>query len=109
MYLEMAEKDRLNLLNPPEMTPVHFEEALPYAFALGVEHVWSTKFKSILEDAQYRPDWNRGAPIYMSNSFGRSFNENVSGSATRPSESGSGSGGGGFSGGGGGGGGVGGW
>jgi len=109
MYLEMAEKDRLNLLNPPEMTPVHFEEALPYAFALGVEHVWSTKFKRILEDAQYRPDWNRGTPIYMSNSFGRSFNENVSGSATKPSESGSGSGGGGFSGGGGGGGGVGGW
>ncbi|MBT8221492.1 MAG: DUF2207 domain-containing protein, partial [Bacteroidia bacterium] len=33
MYLQMAEKDRLNLLNPPEMTPEHFVAALPYAFA----------------------------------------------------------------------------
>ena len=44
MYLEMAEKDRLRLLNPPERTPEHFEAMLPYAFALGVEHQWTENF-----------------------------------------------------------------
>ncbi|NND06734.1 MAG: DUF2207 domain-containing protein, partial [Saprospiraceae bacterium] len=110
MYLELAEKDRLRLLNPPEMTPDHFEEVLPYAFALGVEHTWTTKFKSVLEQSQYRPNWNNSTNmIYFSSHFGRDFSESVSTAATKPSDSGSGSGGGGFSGGGGGGGGVGGW
>ncbi len=110
MYLEMTEKDRLNLLNPPEMTPEHFESILPFAFALGVEHKWSEKFKDILEKAQYRPEWhNSTSPVYFSNHFGRNFSKNVSAAATKPTQSGSGSGGGGFSGGGGGGGGVGGW
>ncbi|NND32343.1 MAG: DUF2207 domain-containing protein [Saprospiraceae bacterium] len=111
MYLEMAEKDRLNLLNPPELTPSHFEEALPYAFALGVEHKWSDKFKNILEAAKYRPDWNNSSnPTLFIHSFGRDFSSSVSSASTQPQQSGGGgSGGGGFSGGGGGGGGVGGW
>jgi uncharacterized membrane protein len=111
MYLEMAEKDRLNLLNPPELTPEHFEEVLPFAFALGVEHQWSNKFKKILESAQYRPQWNNSSsPVYFSDHFSKSFATNLTGSATKPQQSGGGgSGGGGFSGGGGGGGGVGGW
>ena len=110
MYLEMAEKDRLRLLNPPDMTPEHFEAILPYAFALGVEHTWSEKFKTILDQMQYQPKWHNSAnAIYFSTHFGNSFERSVSGAATKPSSSGSGSGGGGFSGGGGGGGGVGGW
>ncbi len=110
MYLELTEKDRLNLFNPPEMTPEHFEKELPYAFALGVEHKWSEKFENILKQAQYQPRWhNSRSPVYFSNHFGRDFSKNLSSAATKPSKSGSGSGGGGFSGGGGGGGGVGGW
>ncbi len=110
MYLEMAEKERLRLLNPPEMTPSHFEAILPYAFALGVEHQWTKKFESILEKAQYRPQWhNSSSPIYFSDNFGNDFSKSVSSAATKPSDKGSGSGGGGFAGGGGGGGGVGGW
>jgi uncharacterized membrane protein len=110
MYLQLAEKERLRLLNPPEMTPDHFEKVLPYAFALGVEHQWTEKFKNILQQANYRPQWNNSAtPLYFSDHFGRDFSQSVSGAATKPSDSGSGSGGGGFSGGGGGGGGVGGW
>ncbi|MDO9071095.1 MAG: DUF2207 domain-containing protein, partial [Deltaproteobacteria bacterium] len=31
LYLSVAEKDRLNLLNPPEKTPALFERYLPYA------------------------------------------------------------------------------
>ena len=110
MYLELAEKERLRLLNPPEMTPAHFEAILPYAFALGVEHQWIGKFDKILQQAEYKPSWhNSPSPLYFSDHFGRSFTQSVSSAATKPSSGGSGSGGGGFSGGGGGGGGVGGW
>jgi uncharacterized membrane protein YgcG len=114
MYLEMAEKDRLRLLNPPEKTPEVFEQALPYAFALGVEHKWAEQFKDILEQAQYQPQWTNTHPIYFSNHFGNDFSKTLMSSATDPARDGggggfSGSGGGGFSGGGGGGGGVGGW
>ena len=114
MYLEMAEKERLRLLNPPERTPEVFEQALPYAFALGVEHKWAENFKDILEQMQYQPQWTNTHPIYFSNHFGSSFSKTLMSSATEPSKDGSGggfsgSGGGGFSGGGGGGGGVGGW
>ncbi len=110
MYLGLAEKHRLRLLNPPEMTPEHFESILPFAFALGVEHEWTGKFKQILEQAQYQPQWNNSPNmIYFSNHFGRDFSESISTATTQPSDGGSGSGGGGFSGGGGGGGGVGGW
>jgi uncharacterized membrane protein YgcG len=110
MYLELAEKDRLNLLNPPDMTPTHFEAMLPFAFALGVEHEWTEKFKSILEKMNYTPHWNNSrSMIYFSNNFGKDFGRSFAGTSVPPSKSGSGSGGGGFSGGGGGGGGVGGW
>lgn len=109
-YLSLAEKDRLNLLNPPDMTPTHFEAMLPYAFALGVEHTWTQKFKSILDQMGYAPHWNNSrSMVYFSNNFGKDFGQSFAGAATPPSQSGSGSGGGGFSGGGGGGGGVGGW
>ena len=114
MYLEMAEKDRMNLLNPPDRTPEHFEAMLPYAFALGVEHKWSAIFKSILEQAAYQPSWSNNRHIYTTHNFSTSFSDSMVRSATPPPENsgggfGGGSGGGGFSGGGGGGGGVGGW
>jgi uncharacterized membrane protein len=114
MYLKMAEKDRLRLLNPPEKTPEVFESALPYAFALGVEHQWTEQFKNILDDAQYRPEWTNSHPVYFGYNFGNSFSSTVNSSALDPAKDGggggfSGSGGGGFSGGGGGGGGGGSW
>ncbi|MDX1586214.1 MAG: DUF2207 domain-containing protein [Balneolaceae bacterium] len=110
MYLELAEKERLALLNPPDMTPSHFEAMLPFAFALGVEHTWTEKFKSILDRMNYAPRWtNSTSMMYFSSHFGQDFGRSFAGAATPPSKSGSGSGGGGFSGGGGGGGGVGGW
>ena len=114
MYLEMAEKDRMQLLNPPERTPEVFEAALPYAFALGVEHEWTKYFKKILDETQYRPEWTNSHPVYFGNNFGRNFSSTVNSSALDPAKDGggggfSGSGGGGFSGGGGGGGGGGSW
>lgn len=115
MYLEMAEKDRMNLLNPPDRTPQHFEAMLPYAFALGVEHKWSSIFKSILEAAAYQPNWSNNRNIYTTHHFSSNFGNSMVQSSTPPPPKnggggfGGGSGGGGFSGGGGGGGGVGGW
>ena len=115
MYLEMAEKDRINLLNPPDRTPEHFEAMLPYAFALGIEHKWSALFESILAAAAYNPNWTNDRGVYTNTYFATSFGRSMSNSATPPPPEnggggfGGGSGGGGFSGGGGGGGSVGGW
>ena len=119
MYLSVAEKDRLNLLNPPERTPELFERYLPYAFALGVEQKWSEQFADVFKHLEateqaYRPawysgsDWSSGRPAHFAAAMGGSFAYAISSSATPPGSS-SGGGGGGSSGGGGGGGGGGGW
>jgi uncharacterized membrane protein YgcG len=118
-YLEVAEKDELNLRNPPEKTPQLFEMYLPYALALGVDQAWAEKFASVLAAVRgpngqgYQPGWYSGnwssSRITAStNSLSSGLNSAVTSSVTPPGSS-SGSGGGGFSGGGGGGGGGGGW
>ena len=55
LYLSVAEKDRLNLANPPELTPALFEQFLPYALALGVEQKWSEQFSRPPDDRRHRP------------------------------------------------------
>lgn len=124
-YLEVAEKDELNLRNPPEKTPELFERYLPFALALGVDQEWTERFASVLAAIQepdgggYRPGWYAGS--WNSRSYASSINKisgGLSSSISRslsPPGSTSGSsggfsgGGGGSSGGGGGGGGGGGW
>jgi uncharacterized membrane protein YgcG len=119
LYLSVAEKDRLNLLNPPEKTPALFEKYLPYALALDVENAWSEQFAEVLakagtETQPYSPIWYSGSSWDSSrtssftDSLGSSFAGAISSSSTAPGSS-SGSGGGGSSGGGGGGGGGSGW
>ena len=116
-YLDVAEKDELNLRNPPDKTPQLFERYLPYALALDVDQRWTEKFAAVLgsirgdggaadQPGWYSGDWNGVSS--MSSNLSGSFNSAVSRSASPPGSS-SGSGGGGFSGGGGGGGGGGGW
>jgi uncharacterized protein (TIGR04222 family) len=118
-YLEIAEKDELNLRNPPERTPALFEAYLPFALALGVDQAWSEKFAAVLakahgpDDGGYHPGWYSGNwstsnLLSSTNSLSSGLNSAVSSSLAAPGSS-SGSGGGGFSGGGGGGGGGGGW
>jgi len=118
-YLEIAEKDELNLRNPPEKTPALFETYLPYALALGVDQAWAERFASVLaairgpDGGGYQPGWYSGTwnPSRLSSStigLSSGLSSAVSSSVTPPGSS-SGSGGGGFSGGGGGGGGGGGW
>ena len=106
MYLNMTEKERLELLNPPSKTPEHFEAMLPFAFATGVAHRWSETFKGVLEAASYEPRWSNNPHFYNHHGFASDFGRSMVQSSTPSS---SGSGGGGFSGGGGGGGGGGGW
>jgi uncharacterized protein (TIGR04222 family) len=117
-YLDIAEKDEMNLRNPPEKTPALFERYLPFALALGVEQNWSERFAGVLAGAAagtaaYQPTWYSGAwnsfdAGHASAAVSKSLTSAISSSATPPGSS-SGSGGGGFSGGGGGGGGGGGW
>jgi uncharacterized membrane protein len=118
-YLEVAEKDEMNLRNPPEKTPQLFEAYLPFALALGVEQVWAEKFAAVLgairgpRGGGYQPSWYSGA--WDSSRIGSNIGSVSSGlgsaisSSVTPPGSSSGGGGGGFSGGGGGGGGGGGW
>jgi uncharacterized membrane protein len=118
-YLEIAEKDELNLLNPPEKTPQLFEAFLPFALAMGVEQHWGERFSAVfahLHDAgktAYNPAWYSGSlnsfemGSTISNLTGN-LGTAITSSVTPPGSS-SGGGGGGFSGGGGGGGGGGGW
>jgi uncharacterized membrane protein len=118
-YLEIAEKDELNLRNPPEKTPALFEKYLPFALALGVEQKWSERFARILAElrapdgspyhpAWYHGSWNNLNSGLSASTLASSLGGAISSSVSAPGSS-SGSGGGGSSGGGGGGGGGGGW
>ena len=118
-YMEIAEKDEMNLRNPPDKTPLLFEKYLPFALAMGVEQQWAERFTKVFAnlrgsiDAGYQPAWYNGSwnSLDLSSITGHissGLGSAISSSATPPGSS-SGSSGGGFSGGGGGGGGVGGW
>jgi uncharacterized membrane protein YgcG len=118
-YFLAVERDPMQRLSEPEVTPELFEKYLPYAVALGVEKAWSSRFAAALAQAgkpqaDYAPNWyvgsNFGAlgPTGFASSLGSSLSSAVA-SASSPPGSSSGGGGGGSSGGGGGGGGGGGW
>jgi len=121
MFLTTAEKDRLEVLHPPHVTPEIFEKFLPYAIALDAENAWSRKFEAEAEAAgeaaqktPYAPHWYSGASFNrlggtgFASSIGAAVAGATAAAATAPGRS-SGFGGGGSSGGGGGGGGGGGW
>jgi uncharacterized membrane protein YgcG len=125
LYLDTAEKERLNITNEPPMTVERFERILPYAVALGVEKPWTEHFEAELARNAvgdvagdgYSPRWYRGASgtSFAPAELVRSVSSTASAMsaamvAAQPStSSSSGFGGGGRSGGGGGGGGGGGW
>ncbi len=121
LYLEVAEKDRLKMLQSPDAPyatpssePVKtielFEKLLPFAIVLGVENEWAKKFEGIFVDPPdwYSGNWSTFNAVYFASSVG----DSVAAMGTTfapPSNSGSSGFSGGFSGGGGGGGGGGGW
>jgi hypothetical protein len=122
LYLDTAEKNRLNIDREPPLTVERFEAILPYAIALGVEKPWSEHFEAELarnaagNDRSYAPSFYSSRDGgFSTGSLSRGITAASSGMAAamvaaQPVQaSSSGSGGGGFSGGGGGGGGGGGW
>ncbi len=131
MYMETAEKNRLNYVDKgePAMSVSRFESILPFAIAMGVEKPWSDRFEAdLMRNAvagatagSYSPGWYSGSSWSTGGSsgdFSKSFSSIATGMsaamiAAQPSTSSgsgfSGGGGGGSSGGGGGGGGGGGW
>jgi len=126
MYLNTAEKNRLNLAGEPPMTVNRFESILPFAIALGVEKPWASKFNAALAagavagvaGAYYAPAWYSGGNFssdnISSNIAAISTGMSAAMASSVPQSSSSsgfsgGGGGGGSSGGGGGGGGGGGW
>ncbi len=95
LYLSVAEKERLNLLNPPEKTPALFEKYLPFALALDVENAWSEQFAEVLaragtETQPYSPVWYSGSSwdsfhtSRFTNSLGSSFAGAISSSSSAP-------------------------
>jgi uncharacterized membrane protein YgcG len=123
LYLDVAEKDELQLKHPPDKTPELFERLLPYAMAMDVEQRWAERFTRVFarlsaESQAYNPHWYRGSHFDTQDlggfaaSLGGHMSSTISSSSSAPgSSSGSSAGGGssGSSGGGGGGGGGGGW
>ncbi len=129
LFLTVAEKDRLNFHNPPDVTPEVFETYLPFAIALDVENEWGEQFDLALTrvgggttyQGAYEPTWFHSdyhvwpSPQAFASDFAPTFGGSVVNSLTPPSATrgaglgGGGFSGGGFSGGGGGGGGGGGW
>jgi uncharacterized membrane protein YgcG len=122
LYLGFAEKERMAVLHPPDMTPEIYERYLPYALALDVENKWSEQFATALatpgqQYQDYQPRWYSGRPwrsdsgsIDLGTRMAAALPVAIAAAATAPgSGSSGGSSGGGSSGGGGGGGGGGGW
>ncbi len=109
MFMTTAEKDRLEMMNPPAETPQLFETLLPYAYALDAADTWANRFEKVLAAAQYTPSWYRGDMNTFTTAAGiAAFASGLSGAVSTGTRS-SGSGGSGSSGGGGGGGGGRGW
>jgi uncharacterized membrane protein YgcG len=122
MYLNTAEKNRLNLEGEPPLSISRFEGLLPFAIALGVEKPWSDRFAAALAagavvgaSGVYSPIWYSGHS-FSSNSISNSvaalsssMSAAMAASIPQSSSSSGFSSSGGGSGGGGGGGGGGGW
>ena len=114
LYIGMAEKDRLDAMNPPEQSLEHYQELLPYAVALDLEDAWGARFASVLEahaasmEQTARPDFWTAANASALSSMASSSAASHAASEAASSHSSFGGGGGGGAGSGGGGGGGGG-
>ena len=125
MYMEMAEADRLKMLQSVKgADTTHegvvrlYEKLLPYAILFKLEESWLKELSRYYEfDDVVQPAWYIGVGAFSARDFSaamisasQSVSSTIAHSTTSASSSGSsGFGGGGFSGGGGGGGGGGGW
>ncbi len=119
MFIETAEKDRLEKLGGPGMSVPLYEKLLPWAMALRLEKPWTHAFEQWLASAAaagagaaaaYHPAWYGGqGGIGDIGNIGDSIGQSLGEAMPSQSASGFGGGAGGGVGGGGGGGGGGGW
>ena len=124
MYIKVAEKDRLKMLQSPEGAqkvelkdpndPAQlvklYERVLPYAILFGQEKEWTKQIGEYYASMNSSPDWYSGRAAFNAAAFSTAMTSfSSSASASSAASSSGGTGGGGFSGGGGGGGGGGGW
>jgi uncharacterized membrane protein len=65
-FLNLTEKDKLELINAPELQPEMFEKFLPYAMVLGVEDKWVQRFENIYNTV---PKWYEDATVTSFNSY----------------------------------------
>jgi len=116
LYLNVAESDDIELSGAPKFNSGLYQQFLPFAIALGVDHAWSQKLQQAMSaglvDANYRPEGLIYSQRYddisqFSDTLSSDFSSAISAAATAPGSSSGFSGG--SSGGGGGGGGGGGW
>jgi len=114
MYINTAEKHRIEFHNDPKKYMGIFETLLPYAIIFGLEKKWMKEFEDLYTES---PDWYKGDISTFNTYHLMNSLSGISKGITTPafetgggfSSGGSGFGGGGFSGGGGGGGGGGSW
>ncbi len=110
LYLQIAEKNRLDFHNAPEKSPELFEKLLPFAMVLGVSTAWAKEFEGIYTQP---PSWYAGGvyPVFSPTAFADEIDSFSAAAAAiaAPTNGSGGAGGGGFSGGGFGGGGGGSW
>lgn len=57
MYINTAEKHRLEAINAPDDTAAQYEAILPYAIALGCADAWEKRYAPILAELNYLPSW----------------------------------------------------
>jgi len=116
LYLKVAEEDEIERSGQPEFNADIYQQFLPFAFALGVDHAWSQRLQHAISaglvEADYYPTGLMHSHQYndigeMSDALSSGLDNAISSASTPPGSSSGSSGG--SSGGGGGGGGGGGW
>lgn len=98
MFINVAKDDDFK-----DKTPEMFDKYFAYAYVLGLENKWASKFEDILKQADYIPTWCStymfddgvfNCPAFTS-SFSSTFSSSMSSASTAPASSSSSSGGGG--------------
>ena len=71
MYINTAEKHRLELINAPEDNVRQYEAILPYAIALDCADAWQKRYAPILSKLNYVPEWMERPAVMARYCLGR--------------------------------------
>ncbi len=116
LYLSVAEQDNIERSGEPAFNADIYQQFLPYAFALGIDHAWSKRLQRAIDEGLIKADYYPTGLLHtpgqndinsLSDSLSSGLDAAISSASTTPGSSSGFIGG--SSGGGGGGGGGGGW